>query len=206
VRRKVDAVRTVEHCLCSLTPWSSGAPTAWHASHQALGLRPILRLLPGAPRCRGPLTANVRRQQPPLWFGLVSVCFGQRVRGTDREALVLQRCCHASQLSTLAQRSPATCAARICRRFVVLATKPRLRVLLWARGLMPAARRAGTLRLVSSVAHCTTNSCWPFSFGHQRRLTGRSRGGPTACHQAPAGSTLYIVAVRGLASHRRPPP
>ena len=28
-----------------LTPRSSGAPTAGHASHQALGLRPILRLL-----------------------------------------------------------------------------------------------------------------------------------------------------------------
>jgi hypothetical protein len=36
-------------------------------------------------------------------------------------------------------------------------------------------------------------------------LTLHSRGGPTACHQAPAGSTVYIVAVRGLASHRWPP-
>ena len=46
--------------LCCLTPRSSGAPTAWHTGHQALGLRPILRLLSSAPRCRRPLSSNVR--------------------------------------------------------------------------------------------------------------------------------------------------
>ena len=49
---------------CCLTPRSSGAPTAGHASHQALGLRPILRLLSGAScRCR-PLSSNVRPHRP----------------------------------------------------------------------------------------------------------------------------------------------
>jgi len=35
---------------CGLTPRSSWAPTAWHTGHQALELRPILRLLSSAPR------------------------------------------------------------------------------------------------------------------------------------------------------------
>jgi hypothetical protein len=42
--------------------------------------------------------------------------------------------------------------------------------------------------------------------GVARSLTLRSRGGPTACHQAPATGTVYIVCGRGLASHRWPPP
>ena len=46
-----------------LTPRSSRAPTAWHAGHQALGLRPILRLLSAAPRCRCRLNSNVRHHQ-----------------------------------------------------------------------------------------------------------------------------------------------
>ena len=51
-----------------LTPRSSGAPTAGHASHQALGLRPILRLLSGAScRCR-PLSSNVRPHNPRSWL------------------------------------------------------------------------------------------------------------------------------------------
>jgi hypothetical protein len=37
-------------------------------------------------------------------------------------------------------------------------------------------------------------------------LTIRSRGGPTAGHQAPSPGTVYIFCSRGLASHRRPPP
>jgi hypothetical protein len=46
-------------------PRSSGAPTAGHASHQALGLRPILRLLSSA-SCRcPPLSSNVRPHQLP---------------------------------------------------------------------------------------------------------------------------------------------
>jgi len=36
-------------------------------------------------------------------------------------------------------------------------------------------------------------------------LTPRSRGAPTARHQAPATGTLYIVCGRGLVSHRRRP-
>ena len=47
-----------------LTPRSSGAPTAGHAGHQALGLRPILRLLSGASCRRRPLSSNVRRRKP----------------------------------------------------------------------------------------------------------------------------------------------
>ena len=47
----------------SLTSRSSGTPTACRASHQAQGLRPILRLLPGTPRCRGPLNSNVRQRR-----------------------------------------------------------------------------------------------------------------------------------------------
>jgi hypothetical protein len=43
-----------------LTLHSSGPPTALRASHQAQGLRPILRLLSGAQRRRGPLNSNVR--------------------------------------------------------------------------------------------------------------------------------------------------
>ena len=43
-----------------LTPRSSGAPTAGHAGHQALGLRPILRLLSSASCRRRPLSSNVR--------------------------------------------------------------------------------------------------------------------------------------------------
>jgi len=47
---------------CCLNPRSSGAPTACHAGHQALGLRPILRLLSSAPcRCR-PLSRNRQRK------------------------------------------------------------------------------------------------------------------------------------------------
>ena len=45
---------------CGLTTRSSGAPTACHAGHQALGLRPILRLLSSAPCRRRPLSSNVR--------------------------------------------------------------------------------------------------------------------------------------------------
>ena len=45
---------------CGLTLRSSGAPTAWRTGHQALGLRPIFRLLSGAPRCRCRLNSNVR--------------------------------------------------------------------------------------------------------------------------------------------------
>ena len=40
---------------------SSRAPTACHAGHQALGLRPILRLLSSAPRRRCRLNSNVRQ-------------------------------------------------------------------------------------------------------------------------------------------------
>ena len=52
--------------VCGLTPRSSGAPTACHAGPQALGLRPILRLLSSAPcRCH-PLSSNVRPRMPTL--------------------------------------------------------------------------------------------------------------------------------------------
>ena len=52
---------------CCLTPRSSGAPTACRTGHQALGLRPILRLLSSAPRRRCPLSSNVRpHSQPPV--------------------------------------------------------------------------------------------------------------------------------------------
>jgi hypothetical protein len=37
------------------------------------------------------------------------------------------------------------------------------------------------------------------------RLTPRSSGAPTACHQAPATGTVYIFCGRGLASYRRDP-
>jgi hypothetical protein len=43
-------------------------------------------------------------------------------------------------------------------------------------------------------------------FANARRLTRRSRGGPTACHQGPPAGTVYIVYRRALASHRWPPP
>ena len=46
-----------------LTTRSSGAPTACHAGHQALGLRPILRLLSSAPCRWRPLSSNVRPAQ-----------------------------------------------------------------------------------------------------------------------------------------------
>jgi len=49
---------------CCLTPRSSGAPTACHAGHQALGLRPILRLLSNAPCRWRPLRSNVRPHNP----------------------------------------------------------------------------------------------------------------------------------------------
>ena len=57
-----------------LTLRSSRAPTAWRASHQALGLRPILRLLSGTPRCRCRLSSNVRRRKHSLrlHFGISS--------------------------------------------------------------------------------------------------------------------------------------
>ena len=45
---------------CSLTPRSSRAPTAWHAGQHAPGLRPIVRMLSSAPRCRCRLNSNVR--------------------------------------------------------------------------------------------------------------------------------------------------
>ena len=48
-----------------LTLRSSGAPTAWRTGHQALGLRPILRLLSSAPRRRCPLSSNVRPRRQP---------------------------------------------------------------------------------------------------------------------------------------------
>jgi hypothetical protein len=52
-----------------LTPRSSGAPTAWRAGHQALGLRPILRLLSSVPCRRRPLSSNVRQHsQTPLRY------------------------------------------------------------------------------------------------------------------------------------------
>jgi hypothetical protein len=49
---------------CCLTLHSSGPPTALRTSHQAQGLRPIVRLLSGAQRRRGPLNSNVRRHRP----------------------------------------------------------------------------------------------------------------------------------------------
>jgi hypothetical protein len=51
---------------CGLTPRSSGAPTAWHTGHQALGLRPILRLLSSVPRHYCPLSSNVRPHSPAV--------------------------------------------------------------------------------------------------------------------------------------------
>ena len=54
---------------CCLTPRSSRAPTAWHAGHQALGLRPIVRMLSSAPSRRCHLNSNVRHRQnhPPVY-------------------------------------------------------------------------------------------------------------------------------------------
>ena len=43
----------------------------------------------------------------------------------------------------------------------------------------------------------------PWSSQIQQSLTPRSSRAPTAGHQAPATSTLYIFCGRGLASHRR---
>ena len=58
----MDICPARSHRQRGLTPRSSGAPTVCHAGHQALGLRPILRLLSSAPsRCR-PLSSNVRPQ------------------------------------------------------------------------------------------------------------------------------------------------
>ena len=72
---RTAAVAALKHCTPSshkvsvasssrrqrgLTIRSSGAPTAWHTGHQALGLRPILRLLSSAPRRRRPLSSHVR--------------------------------------------------------------------------------------------------------------------------------------------------
>ena len=54
--------RAPAHGKWGLTTRSSGAPTAWRTGHQALGLRPILRLLSSAPRRRCPLSSNVRPQ------------------------------------------------------------------------------------------------------------------------------------------------
>ena len=52
-----------------LTMRASRAPTACRAGHQALGLRPILRLLSSASRRRLQLTSNVRLHKlPVLWF------------------------------------------------------------------------------------------------------------------------------------------
>jgi len=57
-----------------LTPRSSGAPTAGHAGHQALGLRPILRLLSSAPCRRRPLSSNVRQHNSAMaYLGLRSI-------------------------------------------------------------------------------------------------------------------------------------
>ena len=52
--------------VCSLTPRSSGPPTAWCASHQTQGRRPNLRLLSSAPHCWGPLNSNVRHRKTNL--------------------------------------------------------------------------------------------------------------------------------------------
>jgi hypothetical protein len=69
--------RTVAQChqeaqRC-LTPRSSGAPTSRRTGHQAQGLRPILRLLSSAPRCRLPLTSNVRQHARALRFASISI-------------------------------------------------------------------------------------------------------------------------------------
>jgi hypothetical protein len=58
-----------------LTPRSSGAPTAGHAGHQALGLRPILRLLPSASCRRRPLSSNVRPHSQCFAAHYPSLCF-----------------------------------------------------------------------------------------------------------------------------------
>jgi hypothetical protein len=69
--------RTVGQCKQEahrcLTPRSSGAPTSRRAGHQAQGLRPILRLLPSAPRCWLPLTSNVRQHTRSLRFACISI-------------------------------------------------------------------------------------------------------------------------------------
>jgi hypothetical protein len=69
-----------------------------------------------------------------------------------------------------------------------------------------ASRRAGTLPSATSVSHQISHSCLLCSFGNQRRLTYRSMGGPTACHQAWATAGCSpIFCGPGLASHRWPP-
>ena len=77
---------SVQRCL---TPRSSGATTAWRAGHQALGLRPILRLLSSAScRCR-PLISNVRpppgRRLEVQLVILISCC----IMGTEYSRLKL---------------------------------------------------------------------------------------------------------------------
>ena len=75
---------------CRLTPRSSGAPTACRAGHQALGLRPILRLLSSTPCRRRPLSSNVRHPVTHLdqsgllnrlaAYPLLAHCFANHVR------------------------------------------------------------------------------------------------------------------------------
>jgi len=72
---------------CSLTPRSSGAPTACHAGHQALGLRPILRLLSSAPCRRRPLSSNVRPQKMNPWDLNETYLLVKRLFGRDQEVL-----------------------------------------------------------------------------------------------------------------------
>ena len=66
-----------------LTPRSSCAPTARHAGHAALGLRPILRRLPSAPCRRRQLSSNVSHhratQGKPLLLFARQLCRLQRL-------------------------------------------------------------------------------------------------------------------------------
>ena len=61
--QKQGSVRLCRGRNCRLTLRSSGAPTAWRTGHQALGLRPILRLLSSTPRRRRPLSLHVRHHE-----------------------------------------------------------------------------------------------------------------------------------------------
>ena len=163
--------RTTKGCL---TPRSSGAPTACHAGHQALGLRPILRLLSSAPSRRRPLSSNVRPRMPTP--AASALCFEAQQRAQRGKSAFAAFCEHfrlwrgVRSPSPTPQRSASSNVGRA-------ASAPRcgqygeFQAVQWRACRAPVSSFSSG-RAVASPARTVQG------------LTPRSSGAPTAARQA----------------------
>ena len=212
-----------------LTPRSSGAPTAGHASHQALGLRPILRLLPGASCRRRPLSSNVRlRRKTECATAAAIVAYApvKKPAATDTARVL-------SAPSTSGELMQALSASAALTSFGVRGATSGSRLFGLKGDAPPVAFKAcalsgfegptlgataaprAQLTLTPPPAACRSHKAlrasqcrgpllllYATGLSVVQSLTPRSSRAPTACHAGPAGGTLYIVAIRARAPRR----